>query len=263
MQRGGLRWAVLGLVGLTACAVGAPELPDGSIDVPSRDAAHDVKKPVDSFFPQLDVWVADAGADVDATLDGAVDGPTTDAAEDSGVDSGAKKDGGLPKDAGTHHDAGCPVGMTGPGCTECATGYHLCGATCTANGANNPSTGCSQGCGMACPATGGEVASCTAQGACTTSCPTGEKQCTGGTCAACCDSTDCPANVLCSGGTCSECAGDYGTCVTLCDTDLTTNSNCGFCGDECDTGFGGGCGFLGLGGCSCQGSGAPQNYSCQ
>ena len=262
MQPGGFRWAVLGLIGLTACAVGAPELPDGSIDIPSRDGGRDAKVSFpDSFFPQLDVFVADGGVDADATIDGAVgDGSTTsDAEADSGKDGGAPKDSGLPKDAATHHDAGCPVGMTGPGCTECATGYHLCGATCTATGANNPSTGCSQGCGTACPATGGEVASCTAAGACTAGCPTGEMMCSGG-CAACCTDTDCPANVLCASGTCSECATGYGTCATMCDTNLTTDDNCGFCGNSCDTSLFG-CGFFDP--CSCQGSGAAQNWSCQ
>jgi hypothetical protein len=48
-----------------------------------------------------------------------------------------------------------------------------------------------------------------------------------------------------------------------CDTNLTTNDNCGFCGDQCDTGFGGGCGVFGLGGCSCKGSGGFENWSCQ
>jgi hypothetical protein len=189
----------------------------------------------DTGFPGVDATSkADAGhandaSEPDASADdaGSGDAGGDDAAhgDDAGMDSG---------NPGMDSSTMCPAGTTGPGCTQCASGFHLCGATCTANQTNDPSVGCSQSCGTgACPAMGGQAASCSAAGACTYACSGGQKLC-GSTCAACCVDTDCPGSTpLCTGGTCQPCPLGYGSCATACDTSLTTNSNCGACGVTC------------------------------
>jgi len=259
-------WATLAVVGLTGCAVGADGgVLDASIALPTHDATaskdgqttQETSVPIDTGSPGMD-----AG-------DGAADGRVTDSAATDAGDAMVAVDAPAPTDTGvdapvTQPDAApCPTGTMGPGCTECTSTFHLCGGTCIVNGPNVPETGCALGCGTAaCAANGGEVAACTPAGECTIACAAGTMMCGGaGPCVACCVNSDC-ASGTCSGGTCG-CPPDFGTCNAPCDTNLTTNSNCGFCGDQCDTGFAGGCGFLGLGGCSCKGSGDPSNYSCQ
>jgi hypothetical protein len=183
-----------------------------------------------------------------------------DAGDDSQGPEDAAPDVAGPGDSSTS----CPVGTTGPGCADCASGFHLCKATCTADGPNNPGTGCSQSCGGACPASGDEVASCTAAGACAAGCAPGLTLCPGTTtCSTCCSNSDCSGSTpLCSGGACTACPYGYGTCSTACDTDLTTADNCGFCGDSCDYDFFE-CSLFGDECGDCDGSGSdPSGYSC-
>jgi hypothetical protein len=208
----------------------------GSPDPTDATSAHDVVTGGDGGTPFADAGfpLVDAaketgtgpgdGATADAGLTDA--GAGGDGSDDAGVDSG---------NPGMDSSTTCPAGMAGPGCTECATGFHLCGATCTANQANDPSVGCSQSCGAgACPAMGGQAATCSAAGECSYACSGGQMLC-GSTCAACCVDTDCSGTTpLCTGGTCQPCPLGYGTCTTACDTNLTTNSNCGTCGTTCD-----------------------------
>jgi hypothetical protein len=250
MQVGRVRralWVSLALAATAAaaaCAVGSgATVADGGFLV-GQDATDppDVRARRETG-PDTSIALPDAGS------------PTTDAA----VDAGDASDTDAEMDASS-----CPTGSTGPGCADCLAGFHSCGSTCTANGANDPTSGCTLGCGgTACPATGEQTAYCTDAGVCAASCPTGTTMCSDGTCAACCTDSDCPTNVVCTSGTCSGCIPDYGTCATMCDTNLTTDDNCGFCGNACDTGFLGGCGTLGLSACHCKGSGAASNYSCQ
>src|SRR5690349_11148931 len=64
------------------------------------------------------------------------------------VDAARTGDGGA-------RDTGVPVdGGTG----ECAASEHDCGGVCTADGVNDPATGCRLGCGEACA--GGTMAIC-------------------------------------------------------------------------------------------------------
>ncbi len=284
MKRVPVGWGLCSLVGAlwlaASCAEGSlGAIPDGSLPAQgdayvARDGAskaHDARADANDGGSDLEAdagdETGDAGSsDGDAASEDADGGTDGDAGEiaDSGRDATLPVDSGkdAKADKGTKTDTfTCPTGTTGPGCSECAANYHLCGSTCTANVANNPSVGCALSCGGgACSAPVGEVASCTDAGTCSASCAPGTILCSDGSCAACCTSSDCPTNVICSGGTCSECVDGYGTCSTLCDTNMTTNSNCGSCGNTCTVNVVL-CALLSID-CGCVGYGVAYSYSC-
>ncbi len=199
--------------------------------------------------------------------------------EDGGVTDGGAKDGALKTDG----NGNCPTGKSGPTCSSCAGGFHKCGNDCRQDQANTPNVGCTQGCGDPCPIPTHSTAKCTTQGTCdftcdqgfeskgggdggvgSCACPSGQMDCSG-KCQQCCTNTDCPANVQCSNGTCAGCLPDYGDCNNNmgdgCETKLDSKSNCGACGKSC-CGSICGCGFLGLGGESCNVSGNTHKCGC-
>jgi len=182
---------------------------------------------------------------------------------------------------GTQSDAmQCPTGHTGPTCQMCANGFHACGTNCEQNHANVPDAGCTEGCNSTpCPAPQNGTALCTSNGACNFACntsfdetdagacvcPAGQVICTG-VCQQCCSDSDCSSlNEVCNSGTCSGCQPGYGDCngnpTDGCETHLNTTSNCGACGHGC-CGSICGCGFLGLGGQSCDVSGTSFACGC-
>ncbi len=212
-----------------------------------------------------------------AGMSGCATGEPSD--EGTGVDAAVTKDTGTKSDA----NGNCPTGRTGPNCAACANGFHKCGADCRPDQANTPNVGCTQGCGDACKPPAHATAKCTTQGACdftcdptfepggggdagagSCACPSGQVECSG-KCQQCCTASDCPANVQCNGGTCSGCVPDYGDCNSNmsdgCETKLDSKSNCGACGNKC-CGSVCGCGFLGLGGESCNVSGQTHKCGC-
>jgi len=193
--------------------------------------------------------------------------------DDGQGDASPATDGGGPKTDGS---SSCPTGYTGAGCTSCAGGFHLCGTSCSQDKANTPDQGCTHGCGSPCTAPQNATAKCTSQGdcdfACETSfdktdggceCPTGQIVCNGTTCQQCCTDSDCPGHQTCSSGTCAGCQAGWGDCNNNpsdgCETHLNSTSNCGSCGHSCCGSFCG-CGFLGVGGESCNASG--NSFSC-
>lgn len=191
-------------------------------------------------------------------------------------DGGGTTSEGGPSDGG--RDAACPTGKTGPGCSQCAKGYHMCGASnCLPDQANTPDAGCTQGCGMACATPMNASAKCTSQGGCDfdcnatyiksdagCACDVGMNDC-GGTCAQCCSPSDCPTHTQCNSGTCGGCDPGWGDCngnpADGCETHLNSTSNCGACGHSCCGSFCG-CGFLGVGGENCNASGASFSCGC-
>lgn len=199
-------------------------------------------------------------------------------AKGSGDDDGAGTDGGASD--GARSDAkeggGCPTGRTGPSCSGCSPGFHMCAGNCAQDLANDPDAGCSKGCGGACAPPVHSSSQCTADGVCDfvcdssydrtdagCECPMGQIACMTG-CAQCCQDSDCGNHMLCSGGTCAGCQPGWGDCNSNttdgCETQLNVSGNCGQCGKSCCSSFCG-CGFLGVGGESCKPSG--QTYSCQ
>ena len=205
----------------------------------------------------------------------AASGCATGGAGDNSSGDGGGGDGTAPGDAKSDGQL-CPTGRTGPGCANCAGGFHMCGTSCLQNHPNDPDAGCSNGCNGACPVPTAGTAICTSDGncdfACGTSfdktdagceCPSGQIDCSG-TCQQCCSDTDCPNHLACtSSGTCSGCQAGWGACggdPNNCGTQLNSSSNCGSCGNSCCSSFCG-CGFLGVGGKSCKASG--MTYSCQ
>ncbi len=199
-------------------------------------------------------------------------------------DGGTTGDAAPPKDGGkTDGSNGCPTGKAGTNCASCASGYHACGTDCRPDLGNDPKNGCSHGCGEACKPPAHSTAKCTSQGTCdftcdqgytpsgggdagagSCGCPIGQVDCNG-TCQQCCTASDCPANVQCNGGSCSGCVPDWGDCNSNpsdgCETKLDSKSNCGACGNKC-CGSVCGCGFLGLGGESCNVSGNTHKCGC-
>jgi hypothetical protein len=186
--------------------------------------------------------------------------------DDAGVDSSTPKDGAPSGDSGN-----CPTGHTGPNCQNCAGGFHACGSNCEQDHPNVPDAGCSQGCnGTPCPTPSNGTAKCTSEGLCDSACGTGfDKtdagcQCPSGqmncfnVCQQCCQDSDCPSNTKCNSGTCGGCQPGWGDCNNNmgdgCETHLNSTSNCGSCGHGCCGSFCG-CGFLGVGGESCNASG--------
>ena len=200
---------------------------------------------------------------------------TGGAGDDTQSDASTKSDATAP-DAKSDGGA-CPTGYTGAGCASCAGGFHACGSTCQQDQPNTPDAGCTQGCGGPCKPPSNATAKCTSDGqcdfACDTSfdktdagcaCPAGEKIC-GTTCQQCCTDTDCVGHQTCTGGVCAGCQGGWGDCNNNasdgCETHLNTTSNCGSCGHSCCSSVCG-CGFLGLGGESCNASGSSFSCGC-
>lgn len=201
-----------------------------------------------------------------ATAGGGGDDTTADG-------SPIKQDGAQP---GKDGSAGCPTGRTGPSCSSCAAGFHMCANDCVQDNANVPEKGCAQGCGAACQSPAHSSAKCAAEGKCDfvcdatfdktdagCECPMGQIACQTG-CAQCCQNTDCAPHVTCNGGSCGGCEPGWGDCngnpADGCETHLNGDNNCGSCGNSCCSSFCG-CGFLGVGGKSCKASG--QSFSCQ
>ncbi len=191
--------------------------------------------------------------------------------DDSSLDGGGV-DGTPSGDSGN-----CPTGRSGPGCTECAGGFHACGPNCQQDHANTPDAGCTKSCGQPCDTPANATAKCTSDGLCDFTCnasydqsdagcdcPQGTIDC-GGTCQQCCTDTDCPSNMLCQGGSCAGCQPGYGDCNNDpndgCEVHLNSTSNCGSCGHSC-CGSICGCGFLGLGGESCNANGNSFKCGC-
>jgi hypothetical protein len=195
----------------------------------------------------------------------------TGGADDSTGDAQVKSDGTAPSDGGS-----CPTGYTGPTCSSCAGGFHACGTSCEQDHPNSPDAGCTQGCNSApCPVPQNATAKCTSDGkcdyACQTSfdktdggcaCPSGDVVCSG-VCQQCCNDSDCPGHQLCNGGVCGGCQAGWGDCNGSpsdgCETHLNSSGNCGSCGHSCCGSFCG-CGFLGVGGESCNVSG--NSFAC-
>lgn len=199
---------------MAGCATGVPT--GGDTPPPTTDASAEGAVP-------------DAAEQPDAANqpEGSVDAATQDASGDvqeASVDA-------LLADAEDGADGGCPDGWSGPECTDCATGYHLCGAACEPDGANDPATGCAKGCGDPCPATSHELALCSLGGQCETTCTTGYE---GVACSTCSPGFEvCGADCVAS---CTDCPGSpydcSGTCVASCRSDC---SDATICGDSCVT----------------------------
>ena len=201
---------------------------------------------------------------------------TGTASDDTSTDSGPLRDGTI--DAPKTGDGGCPTGYTGAGCSNCVGGFHKCGTTCEQDHANTPSAGCTLGCGStACPAPQNATATCTTDGHCDFTCAgsfeksdagcdcaSGTMLC-GSTCQQCCTDTDCTGHQTCTGGTCQGCQPGWGDCNNNtsdgCETHLNSTSNCGSCGHSCCGSFCG-CGFLGVGGESCNANGSSFSCGC-
>ena len=207
---------------------------------------------------------------------GAVACATGGAGDDTTADAQPSPD--ATADARSGDGGSCPSGTTGPGCTQCASGFHLCGTSCQQDHANTPDVGCTQGCGSACTAPTNATAKCTSGGTCDFACettfdkvdggcvcPQGQVVCNGNTCAQCCVDSDCVGNQLCTNGVCGGCQPGYGDCNNNpsdgCETHLNSTSNCGSCGHSCCGSFCG-CGFLGFGGESCNASGSSFSCGC-
>ncbi len=180
---------------------------------------------------------------------------------------------------GPRADAGCPDGFTGPGCGTCTPGLHACGKTCAPTQSNFPEAGCALGCGEMCPSPGSGFATCSDAGTCdfgcpegsildggSCGCPVGQRVCADGACHSCCAASDCPGHQMCgNGGTvgvCSGCLPGWGDCdgnpANGCETSLSSDNNCGRCGNSCCFGFFC-CGFIG--GETCSPSGA--SFACR
>ena len=204
---------------------------------------------------------------------------TGTAGDDSvGVDATPGKD-GTTIDAPKTDGGACPTGYTGPNCQNCAGGFHQCGTSCEQDHPNTPDAGCTLGCNnTACPAPQNAISKCTSDGhcdfACNTSfdktdggcaCPSGQIVCNGNTCQQCCTDSDCVGNQLCNGGVCAGCQAGWGDCNNNtsdgCETHLNSTSNCGSCGHSCCGSFCG-CGFLGIGGESCNQNGSSFSCGC-
>jgi hypothetical protein len=226
----------------------------------------------------LRAWLAVAGSVLALCAGAAVGCATGGAADDNTTGGDAGKD-ATSKDGGTTGDSGnCPTGRTGPSCQDCAGGFHICGTNCEQDHSNVPDAGCSQGCNNTpCSSPQNATAKCTSDGqcdfACNTSyqksdagcaCSAGTIDCNG-TCQQCCTDTDCPGHQTCSGGTCAGCQAGWGDCNGNsgdgCETHLNSTSNCGSCGHSCCGSFCG-CGFLGVGGESCNASGSSFSCGC-
>lgn len=194
-----------------------------------------------------------------------------------GGDDPAGADGSVKADGSKDGTSGCPTGRAGPGCTACAGGFHACGNDCVQDGSNVPEKGCAQGCGTACPSPSHATAKCAGDGKCDfvcdpsfekgdagCDCATGQIACQTG-CAQCCQDTDCAPHVLCGGGSCGGCETGWGDCngnpADGCETHLNSSGNCGACGNSCCSSLCG-CGFLGLGGESCNPSGQTWKCGC-
>jgi hypothetical protein len=245
------------LVGFaTACAAGDTSenfdaAPTFDAVVPPDSTLRDRGAPsVESGFPSLDT------------------GGPTDAGSEGGQPSDAADTGSPPSEGGADVVAPSESGVDS-GCNPMTS--HLCGATCTTNPPNSPDMGCSMGCGTVCMPPANGTTTCTDAGSCDFVCdPNFAKM--GTTCtqtSQCSTPADCTnlgfQNTLCTNGSCTGCVANFGDCdgnpANGCETNLTTTDNCGFCGDSCDTGFAGGCGFLGLGGQSCD-QGTPFQCGC-
>lgn len=215
-------------------------------------------------------WTAMPWALVALSAAGCATAATVDGDPDPG-DASVTPDG--PR---TTADGGCATGYTGPGCKQCSGGFHDCAGKCVQDAPNKPENGCTKGCGAACQPPANATAKCTSDGVCdftcnagfersgaSCGCPTGQRDC-GGTCQECCTGADCPAHVACTQGVCGGCEPGWGDCNKSlgdgCETRLSSDGNCGACGNSCCS-FACGCGLLGLGGKSCKASG--QSYSCQ
>ena len=205
-------------------------------------------------------------------------------ADDTGGDAAPEGDATVPTDgpagdAKRPVDAGCPDGHTGAACATCSSGFHACGTACLNAQPNAPEAGCALGCGTQCPSPASGYAVCSDAGTCdygcpggqvvdggSCGCPDGQRICGDGACHACCSDNDCPNHVACNvaAGTCGGCAAAWGDCdgnaTNGCETSLASDNDCGRCGNSCCTGFACGCGFLGLGGESCNRNGT--SYSC-
>ncbi|HEX4517740.1 MAG TPA: hypothetical protein VH054_29555 [Polyangiaceae bacterium] len=200
---------------------------------------------------------------------------TGSSADDSTSDSGSLKDGTVdaPKS-----DGGCPTGYTGASCSNCVGGFHECGTECTQDNANSPDAGCTLGCGNTpCATPQNASATCTTDGHCDFAChasfdktdggcdcPSGTILCAS-TCQQCCTDTDCTGHQTCSAGVCQGCQAGWGDCnnntTDGCETHLDSTSNCGSCGHSCCGSFCG-CGFLGVGGESCNANGTSFSCGC-
>jgi hypothetical protein len=195
------------------------------------------------------------------------DGGSNPPPTEGGPVEGGSKDSGSP----------CPTGKTGPNCSQCAKGFHSCGAnSCQPDNSNSPDAGCTNGCNGPCAQPTNSTAACTPQGSCDftcnstfvkddagCSCDVGMVDCMNGTCAQCCSNSDCPQHVTCNGGTCGGCETNWGDCNNNmgdgCESTLSAEPNCGTCGTSCP-GYPA-CGVLTFHGKSCKSSG--QSYSCQ